>query len=114
MEISISGLVTGSLAVWRLTHLFHAEDGPWDALARLRRLAGHSAWGKMLDCFYCLSVWMAVPFAAALGATWKEGLLLLPALSGAAILLERVTTRMQNVPLAEWHEETAVLEREAI
>ena len=33
-------LVLGSLCVWRVTHLLHAEDGPWDLVVRLRRLAG--------------------------------------------------------------------------
>ena len=39
--------------------------------------------------FYCLSVWMAAPVAIIIGETMKEHLLLWPALSGAAILLER-------------------------
>ena len=106
MEIGIMEFAVGATAVWRVTHLLHAEDGPWDLLVRLRRLAGDSACGKMLDCFYCLSVWLAVPFAAALGTTWMTRVLLWPALSGAAILLERATVRsLQSVPLAEWREE---------
>jgi hypothetical protein len=107
MAIGIAELAAGAVAVWRVTHLLHAEDGPWDLLVRLRRLAGESVWGKMLDCFYCLSVWMALPFAAALGATWIERLVLWPALSGAAILLERTTARStQSAPVAEWDEES--------
>jgi hypothetical protein len=43
------------------------------------------------DCFYCLSMWIAAAFAAAAGSSWSERLLLWPALSGAAILLERAT-----------------------
>ena len=93
--------------MWRVTHLLHAEDGPWDALARLRKLAGTGAFGKMLDCFYCVSVWVALPLALALSGSWKERLLLWPALSGAAILLERATTRpQQNATWAVWHEES--------
>ncbi len=84
-------LALGALAVWRITHLLNAEDGPFRLLARLRRLAGVGFWGEMLDCFYCLSLWIAVPFALLLGAGWTERLLLWPALSGAAILLERAT-----------------------
>jgi hypothetical protein len=107
MAIGIAELAAGAAAVWRVTHLFHAEDGPWDLLARLRRLAGESVWGKMLDCFYCLSVWMALLFAAALGATRMERLVLWPALSGAAILLERATARStRSAPVANWHEES--------
>jgi len=107
MEIGFAELAVGAAAVWRISHLLHAEDGPWDILARLRKLAGNGALGKMLDCFYCVSVWVALPMALALSAAWKERLLLWPALSGAAILLERATTRPQQT--AAWavvHEET--------
>jgi hypothetical protein len=86
-------LVLGILGVWRVTHLLHAEDGPWDLLVRFRRGAGNGFWGGLLDCFYCLSFWIAIPFAWFCGEGWKERLLLWPALSGAAILLERATTR---------------------
>lgn len=83
------GLLMGALAVWRVTHLLHAEDGPWDIVVRLRTAAGNGTLGSMMDCFYCLSVWMALPFAAWLSNSWLQGLLWWPALSGAAILLER-------------------------
>jgi hypothetical protein len=86
-------LILGTLCVWRITHLLNAEDGPWDLLARLRRRVGDGFWGGLLDCFYCLSLWVALPFTALLGASWRERLLLWPALSGAAILLERLTAR---------------------
>jgi hypothetical protein len=85
-------LVLGALAVWRITHLLNAEDGPRDAFVRLRRLIGDGFGGDLLDCFYCLSLWVAVPFAWWLGEVWKERLLLLPALSAASIVIERLTT----------------------
>jgi len=84
-------LALGILAVWRITHLLNAEDGPGKLLVRLRTLAGSGFWGEMLDCFYCLSLWVAAPFALILADVWSERLLLWPALSGAAILLERAT-----------------------
>ena len=37
-------LALGILAVWRVTHLLHAEDGPWDVLYRLRRRLGDGFW----------------------------------------------------------------------
>lgn len=85
--------VLGVLAVWRVTHLLYAEDGPWDVIVRVRRLAGTGFWGRLLDCFYCLSLWMAAPLAVLLGSGWAERLLLWPALSAGAILLERATSR---------------------
>ena len=84
-------LTLGILCVWRLTHLLQAEDGPADIFVRLRRVAGVGFWGRLLDCFYCLSVWIAVPFALLIGQNWKERLMLWLALSAGAILLERAT-----------------------
>jgi hypothetical protein len=89
------------LALWRVTHLLHAEDGPWDLLAKLRGVAGERFFGPLLDCFYCLSLWLALPLAWALSPSWPERLLLWPALSGGAILLERVTQR----DVVRYHEE---------
>ncbi len=86
-----------ALAVWRLTHLLSAEDGPWQVLVRLRRLAGSRFWGELLDCFYCLSLWVAAPLAWWLGGTWAQRLLLWPAISGAAILLDRATVPVQPI-----------------
>ena len=107
MNINVVELLVGAMAVWRITHLLHAEDGPWDALARLRRLAGQGAFGKMLDCFYCSSVWVALPISLALGSSLKERVLLWPALSGAAILLERAVTRpQQTAAWAVWQDES--------
>jgi len=78
------------LGVWRITHLLNAEDGPGRIFVRFRCLFGNGFWGDLLDCFYCLSLWVAAPFAWFLGSRGAERLLLWPALSGAAILLERV------------------------
>lgn len=84
-------LALGILGVWRVTHLLAAEDGPWDAIARVRRRLGSGVWGRLFDCFYCLSLWVAVPFAWLLGEAAVERILLWLALSGGAILVERVT-----------------------
>jgi len=108
-------LVLGILGVWRIVHLLNAEDGPWNLLAKLRQLAGTGFWGNLLDCLYCLSLWVAAPFAYFLGEGWKDRLLLWPALSGGAILLERLTSR-EEPPLpavyTEDREEEDVLRKE--
>jgi hypothetical protein len=87
------GVYLGILAVWRITHLLNAEDGPWEVVVRLRRIAGEGFWGQLLDCFYCLSVWIAAPFAMYLGKKPGDRILLWPALSAGAILLESVIDR---------------------
>ena len=91
-------LVLGALAVWRVTHLLHAEAGPARVFARLRAGAGHGSLGRTLGCFYCLSMWMAVPAALAMGSTSLERVLLWLGMSAAASLLERVTVKAESRP----------------
>lgn len=86
-------LLLGVLAVWRVTHLLHAEEGPWRLLERLRRSLGRGFWGQLLDCFYCSSLWVAVPGAWWIGSRFEQRLFLWLALSAGAILLERMTDR---------------------
>jgi hypothetical protein len=83
-------MALAALAVWRFTHLLALEDGPFDVLASLRRALGESVFGRLMDCFYCLSFWVAAPFAALVAASLWDGLLAWFALSGAACLLERL------------------------
>jgi hypothetical protein len=99
--------VIATLTTWRITHLLAREDGPWRLAARLRSAAGQSFWGNLLDCFYCLSLWISAPFALFLTDAWPERLILWPALSAAAILLERLTIR-EPAPI-EYEEDEYVL-----
>ncbi|NUM75127.1 DUF1360 domain-containing protein [candidate division KSB1 bacterium] len=98
-------LLLATLSAWRITHLLQAEDGPWELMARLRRRAGASFWGELLDCFYCLSLWIAAPLAFVIGENWRERLLLWPALSAGAILLERISRREASAPPAIYFED---------
>ncbi len=104
--------VLGTLAVWRIAHLLNAEDGPWNLLTGLRRAAGPGFWGNLLDCFYCLTFWIAVPFAYFLGEGWKERVLLWLAFSGSASLLEQATLRQQPAIYEEGDVEARVLREE--
>jgi hypothetical protein len=98
-------LVLGLLTVWRITHLLQAEDGPWDIVIRLRQAAGDGFWGKLLDCFYCLSLWVAAPLAFLLGESWWERALLWPSLSAGASLLEQATNPALKTPPAPFAED---------
>jgi hypothetical protein len=91
-------MIVGVLGVWRVTHLLSEEAGPLEIFRRLRRLAGEGFWGQLFGCFYCMSVWVAAPFAVLLAEGWKERVLLWLALSGAAILLERTSGDRAPVP----------------
>src|SRR5712691_6312864 len=83
--------VVSALAVWRITHLLASEDGPADVIARLRARLGQSRAGALMDCFGCLSFWVAIPFAFYVGDAPLEWVLCWLALSGAAFLLERAS-----------------------
>ena len=85
--------IAALLAVWRVTHLLVVEDGPWDLLVKLRRAASAVALERLVGCFYCASVWVALGFALSITRQWQALAMFVPALSGGAILLERATSR---------------------
>jgi hypothetical protein len=78
------------LATWRVTHLLAAEDGPGDIVVRFRALLGQSLAGRLMDCFYCLSIWIAAPAALFVTRHWLDWIMVWLAVSGAACLLERL------------------------
>ncbi len=77
-----------ALATWRLTHLLVREDGPADAIARTRERLGESQLGAMMDCFYCTSMWVAIPFAFYAAKKPAGRLAAWLALSGIACLID--------------------------
>jgi hypothetical protein len=79
-----------ALATWRVTHLLAREDGPAGAVVWLRARAGSGPLGELMDCFYCLSMWCAVPFGVALCRRRGDVPITSLALSGTACLLERL------------------------
>jgi hypothetical protein len=84
--------VLSALAVWRLTHLLAAEDGPWDIIVSIRRRLGSSIWGTLMDCFNCLSIWISLPFAFYVLDGWLSRIVVWLALSGLASLANRMGT----------------------
>lgn len=55
--------VVAVLATWRVAHLVAREDGPFDVIVRLRKLAGDGLAGRLMDCPHCLGLWIAAPLA---------------------------------------------------
>ena len=94
--------VLASLATWRVTHLLAEEDGPGDAVARLRERLGDRPVGRLMDCLYCLSVWVAAPMSFAVARRGRDAPLAWLALSGAACLLERATAEETSGESTEW------------
>src|ERR1017187_10005316 len=82
--------VLAVLATWRVTHLLASEDGPADIIVRFRVLLGQSLVGQLMDCFNCLSLWIAAPAALFVSRKPLEWLFCWLALSGGACLLERM------------------------
>jgi hypothetical protein len=90
-------LAVAVLATWRITHLLAKEDGPAQAIVRIRARLGSGFVGQLADCFQCLSLWVAAPVAffvnrspSGLPITWL-------ALSGAACLLERIAPEPASI-----------------
>ena len=83
-------LIVAVLATWRITHLLANEDGPADLVARFRLRLGTGLAGQLMDCFKCLSLWVALPIALFVTRRPLDLLLTWVALSGAACLLERL------------------------
>jgi len=82
-----------TLAVWRISHLLAQEDGPFDVVFRLRSKVGQGFFGTLLDCFLCLSLWVALPFAFLSADTLIDRIVAWLALSGGASILFLVTSR---------------------
>lgn len=81
-------LVLATLAAWRLTHLLAAEDGPFGLVLALRQRLGNTAWGQLMDCPYCVSLWVAAPLALLLASDGLGWCLTTLALSGAVCIIE--------------------------
>jgi hypothetical protein len=93
MHVGIIEFVISTLAVWRLSYLFSQEDGPFDVVIKLRKLIGHGFFGSLLDCFYCLSLWISIPFAVWICDDWAEGIITWLALSSAACILFNISEK---------------------
>ena len=49
-----------------------------------------TAWGRMFECFYCMSLWIALPVALWVTTKPLDAVLVWLAVSGAACLCERI------------------------
>ncbi len=101
----ISYFILSVLVVWRLTHLFSKEDGPFDVIFLIRKKAGTGFLASLIGCFYCLSIWIALPFGIWLGTSLWQKFLIWLALSGAACLLEQATTKNNSDEPPAYHED---------
>ncbi len=99
VPLAVNALLA-SLATWRLAFMLTQEDGPWDVFVRLRVAAGASLPGRILQCFYCTSVWVAAPLTGFVTSWSPRAVVVWLAISGAACLLHRATDRgLEIIPL---------------
>lgn len=82
--------VVAALATWRISaSLYYGKEFSW---LRYRLTAETDTddvplkfWGRQIECFWCVSFWVALPVTAVAFVWWP---VLVPfALSGAAVLL---------------------------
>ena len=81
-------LVVLALATWRLSHLLVLERGPFGVFEALRQEAEGTEFGKMLDCVWCVSVWVAA-LLLLIERVWRWPATLLGVAAGA-LLVDRV------------------------
>jgi hypothetical protein len=76
------------LAVWRLTALIAYEAGPFGLLVALRRGLVRIGLGRMVGCFYCLSIWTSCATILVFPLTAETPLVIL-GVAGAVAIIER-------------------------
>lgn len=94
-------VLIGALATWRVSRLIVTEDGPAQSVVRLRRAVDRTPLAGVMDCFACTSVWVGAGVAAVLFGgrlPLRDVALAGLALSGAAMLVERVAGESDYLP----------------
>lgn len=89
------------LATWRVAALLVREDGPFGIVARARRGVRNGMNVRVLECFYCTSLWVALPLAYWLTGLESQWLVAWFAIGGGAGILEHVTVRPSPEPILE-------------
>jgi uncharacterized protein DUF1360 len=107
-------LTIAILATWRVAHLVAHEDGPFDVVVRVRARAGSGVLGDLMDCPYCLSLWIAVPFAFSFAHDAFALCAASLAISGGASLLERLAERHPSRPPVTGVESDVLLRSETL
>lgn len=85
------GLLILSLAAWRVASMLHSEKGPFAVFERFRLWTYQYEFaGELIRCFYCLSVWVAMPFAIAYAHNFLQWFVNTLAISAAVISINAV------------------------
>lgn len=77
-----------ALAIWYITKALNNAAGPFDVLIKLRNFFEDYR-GLDLDCFFCTSLWISLPFAFYLASGINVVVYWL-ALAGGAVIINEV------------------------
>lgn len=98
----IGEFIVGAAATWRLSSLLTREEGPFGLFSRLRGAGAGRGPRRPLHCFYCASMWVAIPITGFVAPWSVASVVIWIALSGAACLLDRATQHgLEVTPLPE-------------
>jgi hypothetical protein len=115
---SVWRLSVPALAIRQVARLLPDVDGLWDLTARLCGRLDASIPGRLMHCFYCMSLWIALPLAVLTSNGWLGIVVHWLALWGAACLLEKSTAKpgpeFQRVEILEGNALCVAARREAI
>lgn len=98
--MTLEWLIIGILATYRLTYLINSENAPFNLAGRFRTWIGirydersqkviTNQFAEMVNCFYCLSIWMGLLVFIVLYVPAIQIVVLPFALSGGASMLKR-------------------------
>jgi hypothetical protein len=89
----VTEFIIAALAIWRVSRIVAAEDGPFDLLAkaraRLRVNEQATWWQRGATCIACTSFWLGLGFAFSMMGFTFGALVYGLALSAAATVLMR-------------------------
>lgn len=76
-----------ALATWRVSYMLVLETGPFKAFVHLRNA---TKLGGLLECVFCMSVWVAIGLYALWGySQWPIYVL---AVSAGALIIDRIVS----------------------
>jgi hypothetical protein len=58
--MTIFEFIVLAFVVYRVTHLISEEDGPFEIMIKMRVAIGNGFWGTLMDCFFCVSLWVGL------------------------------------------------------
>lgn len=96
VDIPVFAFVLACLAVYRLSRMVIAEDGPFDVFGRIRWLVykdprKHGWVQKGFSCVLCVSFWISWPIALLLPfGNWQTYVLSALGSAGVVLLIQKV------------------------